>query len=52
MNFGTLLVLLALALVVGLIIRRMIKDRKAGKLACGCDCGTCSGCGGSCCKGQ
>ena len=46
-NLGTILVALALAAVVVLIIRKLIRDKKKGK----CSCGTkCSGCAmnGSC----
>lgn len=43
---GTALVLLILAVVVGIIIRSMVKDKKAGKsLHCG---GDCKHCGGGC----
>lgn len=42
---GTVLVLLVLIAVIGVVIRSMIKDKKAGKsLQCGQDCRTCSGC--------
>ena len=42
---GTVLVLLGLAAIVALIIRSMIKDKKAGKsLQCGGDCSKCKGC--------
>lgn len=42
---GTGLVLLGLAAIVALIIRSMIKDKKAGKsLQCGGDCSKCKGC--------
>lgn len=41
---GTWIVLSAVILVVALIIRNMIKDKKAGKSAiCGCDCKQCGG---------
>ncbi|MDO5344575.1 MAG: FeoB-associated Cys-rich membrane protein [Lachnospiraceae bacterium] len=41
---GTLIVLLILAGAVGLIIRSMVKDKKAGKsLQCGQDCSRCGG---------
>ncbi|MCF2682112.1 MAG: FeoB-associated Cys-rich membrane protein [Dorea sp.] len=41
---GTVVVLLVLVGVVGLAVRSMIKDKKAGKsLQCGCDCKHCSG---------
>ena len=47
--FGTLLVLMILLLIVALIIRGMLRDRKAGKSAiCGGCCKTCGGCCGSC----
>lgn len=43
---GTMIVLLLLAGGVGLVIRSMIKDKKAGKsLHC---CGDCKHCGGHC----
>ena len=43
---GTAIVLVILIGVVGLIIRKMVKDKKAGKsLQCGQDC---SHCGGHC----
>lgn len=41
---GTVIVGLALATVVGLVIRSMVKDKKAGKsLQCGYDCEHCGG---------
>lgn len=43
---GTILVTAALILVVGLVIRSMVKDKKNGKsLHCG---GDCKHCGGHC----
>ncbi|HIY00883.1 MAG TPA: FeoB-associated Cys-rich membrane protein [Candidatus Blautia faecipullorum] len=43
---GTVIVLAVLVLIVGLIVRSMIRDKKNGKsLQCG---GNCSGCGGHC----
>ena len=45
-DMGTIIVLIVLALIVALIIRSMVKDKKAGKsLQCG---GDCSKCGGHC----
>lgn len=42
---GTIIVLAALAVIVGLIVRSMVRDRKNGKSAkCGGDCGRCGGC--------
>lgn len=40
-NLANLVVLALLAVVVVLVIRSMIRNRKAGKSACGCDCGSC-----------
>ncbi|HKM22328.1 MAG TPA: FeoB-associated Cys-rich membrane protein [Lachnospiraceae bacterium] len=43
---GTLIVGIGLVLIVGLIVRKMIKDVKAGKsIQCG---GDCKHCGGHC----
>ena len=49
MNPGTLAVLAVLVIIVGLIIYKMIKDKRSGKSSCSCG-GSCSGCGmaGSC----
>lgn len=45
-DMGTIIVLVVLAIIVALIIRSMVKDKKAGKsLQCG---GDCSKCGGHC----
>lgn len=42
---GTMVVLVVLTVAVGLVIRSMIKDKKAGKsLQCGQDCSHCGGC--------
>lgn len=40
---GTIVVLAALVAVVGLIIHKMVKDKKAGKSSCGGDCAHCGG---------
>ncbi|HIU76532.1 MAG TPA: FeoB-associated Cys-rich membrane protein [Candidatus Pelethocola excrementipullorum] len=40
MNAGTIIVLVVLLGVVSLVIRKIVKDKKAGK--------TCSSCGGNC----
>lgn len=42
---GTVIVGAGLAVIIALIIGKMIKDKKAGKAACG---GDCSHCGGHC----
>lgn len=44
-NLATILVGLVLLVVVVLIVRRMILDKKEGKHLCG---GSCSSCGGGC----
>ena len=44
MNPGTFAVLAVLIIIVGLIIYKMIKDKKSGKSSCSCG-GSCSGCG-------
>ncbi len=43
-NLPTLVILIVLAAVVGLVIFKLIRDKKKGKHSCGCDCGSCSGC--------
>lgn len=43
-NFGWLLVLAALTGIVTWIVVRMVKDKKAGKSSCGCNCAGCAGC--------
>ena len=40
-NLGTIVVSLVLILIVGLIIRSMIRDKKRGKSSCGCKCSHC-----------
>lgn len=40
---GTVLVLVVLLVVVGLIVRGMVRDRKQGKSSCGGDCASCHG---------
>ncbi len=41
MSPGTLIVALALLAVIGLIVFRLIRDRKHGKSTCGCGCADC-----------
>ena len=42
---GTAIVLAIVVGIVALVIRSMIKTKKAGKsLQCGCDCSKCGGC--------
>ena len=37
-NIGTILISAVLLLVVVLIIRKLVKDKKKGKSSCGCNC--------------
>lgn len=43
-NLGTVLISVGLMLIVGGILYKMRKDKKAGKSSCGGDCAHCSGC--------
>lgn len=43
-NYGTLIVLAIVAIAVGAVIFRMIKNRKKGGSSCGCSCSSCSAC--------
>ena len=36
-----ILLILAVAVIVALIVRRSVKNKKAGKHTCGCDCANC-----------
>lgn len=40
-NLSTIIVLLVLCVVVGLVVFKMIKDKKAGKKGCSCGCSGC-----------
>lgn len=44
-NLINIALVLAVALLVFVLVRSLIRDKKAGKSACG---GSCAGCGGSC----
>ena len=41
-NSGTIVVLIILAVIVGLIVNKMRKDKKEGKGGCGCGCSGCA----------
>ena len=41
-NIGTILIWAVLLLVVVLIIRKLVKDKKKGKSSCGCNCAHCA----------
>ncbi len=45
-NLINIVLIAVIALIVGLLIRGMIRDRKAGKHACGGNCANCGACGG------
>ena len=51
-NLVNIVLIAALVLIVGLLIRGMIRDRKAGKSPCGGNCAACGACKGcSACGG-
>lgn len=50
-NIGTILIVLVLTVMVVLIVRSLIKDRKQGKSSCGGNCGHCP-MGGVCHGGE
>ena len=45
-NWINLILIAVLTLIVALLIRGMVCDRKAGKRSCGCNCASCGACGG------
>ena len=45
-NLINIALIAVIALVVGLLIRSMIRDRRAGKSSCGGNCASCGACGG------
>lgn len=40
-NWGTILVILVLAVIVALIAAKLVRDKKKGKTSCGCGCENC-----------
>ena len=40
-NIGTILICAVLIVIVALIIRSLIRQKKQGKSSCGCNCGHC-----------
>ncbi len=48
-NLGNIVVIAVLILITVLIIRKLVRDKKSGKSACGCNCGHCA-MSGSCHK--
>ena len=45
-NLVNIVLIAALVLIVGLLVRGMIRDRKAGKSPCGGNCAACGACKG------
>ncbi len=45
-NLINIALVAVIALIVGLLIRGMIRDKKAGKSSCGGNCAGCGACGG------
>ena len=45
-NLINIVLVAAVALLVALLIRGMVRDKKAGKSACGGNCASCGACGG------
>ena len=46
LTMGTVITAAVLLAIVGLAVRKMIRDKRSGKsLQCGCDCAKCGGCG-------
>lgn len=41
-NLSTIIVLFVLAVVVGLITFKLVRDKKNGKSSCGCGCSNCA----------
>lgn len=41
-NLATIIICAVLAGVVAAIITKLVKDKKKGKSACGCNCGSCA----------
>ena len=49
-NLANIIIIAVLVLIVGLLIRRLILDKKAGKSSCGGSCASCGLCAGGSCK--
>lgn len=49
-NWGTIVICIVIAAVVFAIVFSLVKNKKAGRSSCGCDCSSCAGCSskGSC----
>ena len=49
-NLINIVLIALIALIVGLLIRGMIRERKAGRRACGGSCADCGACGAPSCR--
>ena len=49
-NLINIALIALIGLIVALLIRGMVRDRKAGKRSCGGNCASCGACGGNCAK--
>ena len=47
-NIANIVVIAVILLVVGLAVRSLVRDKKAGKSSCGCNCASCGACSGGC----
>ena len=45
-NWINIALVAVLVLIVGLLLRGMFRNKKAGKSSCGCSCASCGACGG------
>ena len=45
-NWINIVLVAVLVLIVGLLLRSMIRNKKAGKSSCGCNCASCGACAG------
>lgn len=51
-NMANIIIIVLLVLVIGSAVRRMIRNKKAGRTSCGCGCASCNGgCAGGCAGG-
>lgn len=41
-NLGTIVVGLVLLIIVGLVVFKLVRDKKKGKSTCGCGCSNCA----------
>ena len=51
MMFATVILSLVIVAIVALIIRKMVRDKRAGVSSCGGKCGDCGLCAGGSCSG-